>query len=165
MEHKGVLLDTSFFIRLLNANDPLHNNALDFFRYFLEQGLVLKVSTIAIAEYCVRGDINELPLKNVMVLPFNYDHAIKAGKMMSEVYAEKKRRGAQITPRMVIPNDTKMFAQADVDIDICYYATSDVESKKIYNMLKAQESNLSFSFLDITKSYTQYFGILDFKDD
>lgn len=38
-EHNGVLLDTSFFIRLLNANDPLHNNAMGFFKYFLEQGL------------------------------------------------------------------------------------------------------------------------------
>lgn len=164
MERNGVMLDTSFFIRLLNANDPLHYNALGYFKYFLEQGFVLKVSTIAIAEYCVGGDIDDLPLKNLMVLPFNYDHAVKAGKMMAEVYAEKKQRGAQIAPRMVIPNDTKMFAQADVDNDVNYYATSDVECEKVYELLKTKEGNLSFSFLDITVPYTQSFGLLDFKD-
>lgn len=164
MEHNGVLLDTSFFIRLLNADDPLHDNALGYFRYFLEQDFVIKVSTIAIAEYCVGGDITDLPLKNMMVLPFNVNHAVRAGKMIAEVYEEKKKRGAVITPRMVIPNDTKMFAQADIDTEVNYYATSDVECKKIYDLLKAREGNLSFSFLDITKNYNQYFGLLDFKD-
>lgn len=38
--------------------------------------------------------------------------------MIAEVYADKKRRGATIAPRAVVPNDTKMFAQADVEPDI-----------------------------------------------
>jgi predicted nucleic acid-binding protein len=36
MIHKGVLLDTSFFIRLLDKNDPLHNNAKEYYKYFLD---------------------------------------------------------------------------------------------------------------------------------
>lgn len=35
MEQDCVLLDTSFFIRLLNEEDPLHNNALGVFQIFL----------------------------------------------------------------------------------------------------------------------------------
>ena len=50
MEQDCVLLDTSFFIRLLNEEDPLHNNALGYFRYFLEHDFMIKISTIAIAE-------------------------------------------------------------------------------------------------------------------
>ena len=115
-----VLLDTSFFIRLLNPEEKLHNNAVGYYRYFLEHDIILKVSTIAIAEYCVRGDLLDLPLRNLMVLPFNIHHSVKAGKMMSHVYEEKKRRGAIIPLRAIIPNDTKMFAQADVEEDICY---------------------------------------------
>ena len=42
MEQDCVLLDTSFFIRLLNEEDPLHNNALGYFRYFLEHDFVIK---------------------------------------------------------------------------------------------------------------------------
>ena len=92
MTQTSVLLDTSFFIRLLNPEEKLHKNALGYYRYFLENDIVLKVSTIAIAEYCVRGDIFDLPLRNVMVLPFNISHSVKAGKMMAHVYEEKKRR-------------------------------------------------------------------------
>lgn len=76
----SVLLDTSFFIRLLNDEDPLHQNAKDYFRYFLDNDIILKVSTISIAEYCVRGSLDELPLMNVQIIPFNLDHAKKTGE-------------------------------------------------------------------------------------
>ena len=46
MELNCVLLDTSFFIRLLNEEDPLHENAFGYFRYFLEHDFVIKISTI-----------------------------------------------------------------------------------------------------------------------
>ena len=164
MEQDCVLLDTSFFIRLLNEEDPLHNNALGYFRYFLEHDFVIKISTIAIAEYCVRGEVSELPLKNMLIVPFNFDHAQRAGKMIAEVYAEKKKRGATIAPRAIVPNDTKMFAQADVEPDINFYGTADVECKKVYDMIKASEGTLSFGFIDITIPYNEFFGILDFKE-
>lgn len=146
MEQDCVLLDTSFFIRLLNEEDPLHNNALGYFRYFLEHDFVIKISTIAIAEYCVRGDVSQ-----------------RAGKMIAEVYAEKKRRGATIAPRAVVPNDTKMFAQADVEPDINFYGTADVECKKVYKMIESAEGKLSFKFIDITIPYNAFFGELDFE--
>lgn len=76
MKH-SVLLDTSFFIRLLNDTDPLHINAKAYFKYFLENDIILKVSTISIAEYCVRGSLDDLPLKNIQIIPFNLDHAKK----------------------------------------------------------------------------------------
>ena len=164
MEQNCVLLDTSFFIRLLNEEDPLHENALGYFRYFLEHDFVIKISTIAIAEYCVRGEVSELPLKNMLIVPFNFDHAQRAGKMIAEVYAEKKKLGVTITPRAVVPNDTKMLAQADMEPDINFYGTADVECKKVYDMIKASEGTLSFGFIDITIPYNEFFGILDFKE-
>ena len=93
MEQNSVLLDTSFFIRLLNEEDPLHNNALGYFRYFLEHDFVIKISTIAIAEYCVKGEVSELPLKNMLIVPFNFDHAQRSGKMIAEVFMQR-RKGA-----------------------------------------------------------------------
>ncbi len=163
MEQNCVLLDTSFFIRLLNEEDPLHENALGYFRYFLEHDFMIKISTIAIAEYCVRGEVSELPLKNMLIVPFNFDHAQRAGKMIAEVYAEKKKRGATIAPRAIVPNDTKMFAQADVEPDINFYGTADVECKKVYKMIESAEGKLSFDFIDITIPYTTFFGELDFE--
>lgn len=76
MKH-SVLLDTSFFVRLLNEDDRLHKNALDYLKYFLENEVTLKVSTISIAEYCVKGTVDELPLRNLQIIPFNLDQAKK----------------------------------------------------------------------------------------
>ena len=84
--------------------------------------------------------------------------------MIAEVYAEKKKLGATIAPRAVVPNDTKMFAQADVEPDINFYGTADVECKKVYDMIKAAEGSLSFRFIDITIPYHQFFGELKFED-
>lgn len=84
--------------------------------------------------------------------------------MIAGVYAEKKKRGATIAPRAIVPNDTKMFAQADVEPDINFYATADVECKKVYDMIKTSEGTLSFDFIDITIPYTTFFGLLDFKE-
>jgi len=39
MRHKAVLLDTSFFIRFLNDEDSLYNNADDYFRYLFKRRL------------------------------------------------------------------------------------------------------------------------------
>lgn len=164
MEQNGILVDTSFLIRLLNEADPLHESALDYFRYFLENDFVVKVSTIAIAEYCVRGDMDDLPFRNMLVVPFNIDHATAAGKLMAMVYREKELRGAKIAPRAIVPNDTKMFAQAHVEEDIRYYATSDVECKKVYDLIKQGGGALSFQFIDITTPYDVFFGELKFTE-
>lgn len=69
-----------------------------------------------------------------------------------------------ITPRAVVPNDTKMFAQADVESDINFYATADVECKKVYDMIKASEGKLSFEFINITIPHNIFFGVLNFEE-
>jgi len=48
---RGVLLDTSFFLRFLNDTDPLFKNADDYFRYFLKNDFSLFISTISVAEF------------------------------------------------------------------------------------------------------------------
>jgi len=78
MTHRSVLLDTSFFLRFLNDADPLFKNADGYFRYFIQQEIAMVISTISIAEYCVGGDINELPLRNLQILPFNLEPTPKS---------------------------------------------------------------------------------------
>ena len=89
MKH-SVLLDTSFFIRLLNDEDPLHLNAKGYFKYFLEKEIALKVSTISIAEYCVVGKLEELPLRNLQILPFNLKDAERTGEFAKIIFKENK---------------------------------------------------------------------------
>lgn len=158
MKH-SVLLDTSFLIRLLSDEDPLHQNAKGYFKYFLEQDIVLKISTISIAEYCVVGKINELPLKNLQIVPFNLDHAERTGEFAKIIFDENKSSNAYLTPRAIIPNDSKLFALADTDKTISHFVTSDSRSAKTLSALK-KGTNPKFDLIDISTPYNQTYGIL-----
>jgi hypothetical protein len=158
MTHNAVLLDTSFFLRFLNEADPLFKNADGYFRYFLDKEITMLVSTISIAEYCVGGDVHELPLKNLQIVPFNLDHARKTGELAKIVFQHKNR--LQLKERNIIPNDTKLFAQADIEKIVAFYLSSDTESYKIYKLLDDQ-IKLRFQFINLNMPYSQTFGILD----
>ena len=136
MKYSSVLLDTSFFIRLLNDEDPLHNNAKGYFKYFLEKEIILKVSTITIAEYCVVGELQDLPLRNIQIIPFNLDHAKRTGKFAKIIFSENKLAKEKLSPRAIIPNDAKLFAQADIDKTVTHFVTSDIRSQKTFSAKK-----------------------------
>jgi predicted nucleic acid-binding protein len=155
----SVLLDTSFFIRLLNENDILHSTALGYFKYFLEKDIILKCSTISIAEYCVRGSFDELPWRNVQVVPFNLNHGIRAGEFAKIVFNEKDQ--LDLKHRNIIPNDSKLFAQADIEESITHFVTSDEECLKIHKILKTQAS-ARFDTINIRIPYNEIFGLLAF---
>lgn len=159
MRH-SVLLDTSFFIRLLNDEDPLHKNAIGYYKYFLENETVLKVSTISIAEYCVLGKIEDLPLKNIQILAFNLKEAEKTGEFAKILFKENKISEESLSPRAIIPNDSKLFAQADFDKTITHFVTSDVRSKKTLALLR-KGIHPKFEIISIDVPYTETFGILD----
>ncbi len=159
MTHKSVLLDTSFFLRFLNDESPLYNNADRYFRYFIQNEITMMVSTISIAEYCVGGDIQELPLKNLQIVPFNLDHSKRTGEFAKIVFQNKQK--LKLNERNIIPNDTKLFAQADCEKSVEFYLSSDTESLKIYNLLK-QSINPKFQFIDLNTPYNEIFGVIDF---
>src|SRR5690606_20032734 len=117
-----------------------------------------KCSTISIAEYCVGGKFDELPWRNLQILPFNTDHGIRAGEFARIVFKEKGR--LEISNRNIIPNDSKLFAQADLDKTVTHFMTSDQECKKIYNIIE-DKTSLSFKIIDINIPYNECFGVLD----
>ncbi len=156
--HKAVLLDTSFFIRFLNDSDALFKNADSYYRYFLQQEITMMISTISIAEYCVGGDVNELPLRNLQILPFNFDHSKRTGEFAKVVFLNKEK--LKLKERNIIPNDSKLFAQADCEVAIEFYLSSDSESNKIYNLLK-QESSTKFQFINLNTPCNETFAFLD----
>lgn len=163
MKHKSVLLDTSFFIRLLNDEDPLHQNAKGYFKYFLENEIVLKVSTITIAEYCVIGAIEDLPLRNIQIIPFNLDQAKRTGEFAKVIFTANKTSGEKLKPRAIIPNDSKLFAQADLDKSITHFVTSDARSQKTLATLK-KVINPHFDIIEISTPYSQTYGVIDFDE-
>lgn len=157
--HRSVLLDTSFFIRLLNIEDSLHKNAKSYFKYFVENDIIMKFSTISVAEFCVRAEIENLPLENIQIIPFNINHAKTAGLFAKEIFKQKEITNLEIRPRAIIPNDSKLFAQAHEEKSINYYITSDSESGKTIKLLKIN-LNTNFTFVDINIPVNEVFGEL-----
>ena len=140
-----VLLDSGFLIRLMNPNEPLHRVALDLFKDYVSSGVTCMVSTVALAEYGVKGELRYLPTKYLQFLPFQYHHAEVAAMFMRRIIQVKQERGAEIKSRVIIPNDTKMFAQASAETDIYAFVSADAEAKKVYELLE----DPGFEFVNI----------------
>ncbi len=160
MMPEGALLDTSFFLRFLNEKDDLFDKADKYYKYFLQKEIRLFISTISIAEYCVGGTVDQLPLKNILVLPFNIEHAEKAGELARILYDARRNNQLILGERTIIINDAKLFAQADTDPRINYFVTSDSRSLNIFNTIK-NKTNLNFTIIDINNNHTEIFGLLN----
>jgi hypothetical protein len=156
----GVVCDTGFLIRLNQPQDPLHANARGYLKYLLANDHHLYVSTIALAEYAVRDRIENLPMRYFQVLPFNIDHAQKAGEFARLVFSKRDQIPEEITQRVIIPNDTKMFAQADVTSGITHCLTADQKCETVYRLIK-ESAAIGFQILSLRISYQQAFGELD----
>jgi predicted nucleic acid-binding protein len=148
--------DTSFFIRLLKEDDPLHSNAKGYLEFLLDNSAIILCSTIVMAEYCVKGKLDELPLEFVQIIPFNPNHAVKAGEFARICFESR----IPVTERVIIPNDCKLLAQAEIE-HARYFLTSDTESKKLFDAL-SKRAGLTFDFVDIRVPASETFGVLVF---
>ncbi|MBR1788922.1 MAG: hypothetical protein IJ762_07030 [Bacteroidaceae bacterium] len=147
-------------IRLLDKTSNLHENALGYFRYFLENDFLIRMSTIAVAEFCVKDQIEHLPLQQILLSPFNAIHASRTGECARILYSAKAKGVLEVNARVLIQNDVKLLVQAECE-SAEYYLTSDSRSKRMYDVLK-ENNKLSFDFTDIHIPFSAKFGILDF---
>jgi ribosomal protein L27 len=94
------------------------------------------------------------------MLPFNVDHAVRVGNFRAAF------RGLQIAPgeRVIVANDTKLFAQADTTAEISHFLTADEECKKKYARLQEAGVRPTFEILSIRKPLNEVLGRLDFPD-
>jgi hypothetical protein len=120
----------------------------------------MMISTISIAEYCIGGDVHELPLRNLQIVLFNLDYSKRTGEFAKIVFNAKRNGKIEVAIRNIIPNDTKLFAQADCEKAIEFYLSSDRESLKIYNLLR-EETAPKFQFIDLNTPYNETSGLLD----
>jgi predicted nucleic acid-binding protein len=100
------LVDTSFLISLADPARTHHRAAAGYFREALRHGAPLYLSAIAASEFQVKQAVTDLPLRNFIVLPFNFDHAMTAGLLMRQLERDAGDR------RDVVKDDVKLIAQA-----------------------------------------------------
>lgn len=100
------LVDTSYLISLADPSRPHHEAAVSYLREALRRGVPLYLSAIVASEFQVKQAVTDLPLRNFVVLPFNFDHAMMAGLLM---------RGHQRVAgdvRAIVKEDIKLIAQS-----------------------------------------------------
>ena len=153
----SILLDTSFCIRLLKQDDPLHKNAYEYFQYFLENKIEMFLSTIVISEYSVKDDITNLPLKTMKIIPFDF----LDGKVAGEFYSilTNNRNKIQDIDRLIVKDDCKLIAQI-YNRKIEAYITKDRKSFSQFFEPLQREKNFSLDFLDLSISLKNYKGEL-----
>ncbi len=155
---KKVFFDTSFFIRLYKTDDSDYENAKTYWRRFRENDCELFLSTIVAAEFGTGGAIKKLPYKYVTVLPFNLNHAERAAALAMVAFESKRKGMVELENRVVIPNDTKILAQAE-EINTDLFIARDDNCEKVYQLMK-ENGLLSFDYLDLRTSPNQFFGEL-----
>lgn len=84
----------------------------------------------------------------------------KTGEFAAALFEENKIGKDLLTPRAIIPNDSKLFAQADIDKSITHFVTSDKRSKSTFSALR-KHIKPKFEVIDISTPYNETFGILD----
>jgi len=159
MTFDGILLDTSFIIRLLKTDDPLHANTKAWFRWLLDHNVPMHLSTISISEFCVKGSFDQLPLRNVRVLPFNWQHAQRAGQFTGLLLDQRKDE-----ERAVVINDIKMLAQADVEPRVSHFLTKDRKINAKVDLLSKAGVRLGVSILDLNTPIADILGQFSFPE-
>ncbi len=104
----GVVLDTSYLITLADPDRPNYGVARRYWQHFMEQGLPVYLPTIVVSEFCVRQAIPPEILRSCVVLPFNWDDAIKAAELD---FTQVRMPGDS---RTAVKDDVKIIAQAIV---------------------------------------------------
>jgi predicted nucleic acid-binding protein len=105
-------LDTSFLISFADPTRPNHSVAVEYFRYCVAERIPTWISTVAAGEFQVKQSINDLPLKNFGIQPYNLSHAIRAAALFNALRDTSARTEEH---RPIIINDLKIIAQAADD--------------------------------------------------
>ncbi len=144
----GAVLDTGFLISLVDRNRPCHDAARKYYRYFLENGVTMFLSTIVAAEFAVKQPVTDLPLRNFRVLPFNLGDAKRCAELNVSYYRNKYGAGQ----RDAVKDDFKIIAQA-VEQDARVLLTEDDKTLSVYCEHLRKDGKINFRVAGLQKGF------------
>lgn len=130
-----MLLDTSFLITFSDPGRANHAAAMQYYRECVRRQVPMYLSTIVISEFQVKQAINDLPLRNFVVLPFNVDHAMRCGVMIRNMARDPE------DDRVRVKDDFKLLAQCDCEL-LSHLITEDASTLAKY-LDRARETSLA----------------------
>jgi predicted nucleic acid-binding protein len=131
----SALVDTSFLITLSDPVREHHATALAYFKACIDRRVPLYLSSIVVSEFQVRQAINDLPLRNFIVLPFNIDHAMACGLLVKVLPRDSA------DDRVRVKDDFKLIAQCQCE-GISHILTEDASTLTKYIDRLRTESRL-----------------------
>lgn len=157
----GVLIDTSFLITLAGKGRHHHETARRYWRHFLENQIPIFLSTIVVSEFCIKQEIPPDMLRCCVVMPFNWDDAMRAAKL------DWKRHRPVGGERDALKDDIKIIAQA-TRIDAEFVITDDGESFYRYCKTFKEAGEVQFKAIQLEDGFDRAFfdpnGQRDFTD-
>jgi predicted nucleic acid-binding protein len=102
---RSALVDTSFLITLADGRRMHHAVAWRYFEAFAAHNLIVYLSTIVMAEFSVRQNIEDLGLRHFIPLPFTPAHAVEAGRLQNLIQRDPE------DGRVAVRDDLKLIAQ------------------------------------------------------
>ncbi len=105
--HNKILIDTCFLISLVNEDDPQHENAEEYFRYFISEGITLVLSTIVLTEFQDRQPKLEI-LENFQVAVFG----VEESNAHREHFSRSDTAKQSPKDKDGVKDDTKIIATA-----------------------------------------------------
>jgi hypothetical protein len=131
----SALLDTSFLISLSDPTRSNYATAVAYYRECVRRQVPMYLSAIVISEFQVKQAINDLPLRNFVVLPFNVDHAMRCGLIIRQMTRDRD------DDRVRVKDDFKLLAQCDCE-SISHLISEDASTLAKY-LDRARETGLA----------------------
>ena len=159
----GVVLDTSYLITLADQARPNHAAAKRYWIHFTDNAMPIFLPTIVVSEFCVKQEIPFGILQSCVVLPFNWDDAIRAANL------DFKREKQQDESRFALKDDIKILGQAVIK-EAAYVITEDAQSLYRYGKLMEAEGHARFRTIKLEDGFDLAFfnggqRELDLEDD
>jgi hypothetical protein len=152
--NNGVFLDTSFLISLANPREAQHAIAVRYYKHFLELGMPMGVSAIAISEFCVRQKWETMPTEHFILEPFSHEDGRAAASLD---FKRHQQTGKDPAPgsRQLVKDDFKIIGHAH-NRGYSYLMTGDHDTMFKYCEDLKVAGSIKFKVLSLEWGFRQH---------
>ena len=123
----GVILDTSFLIKLVDSTCKENQAAKAHWAYFASNDIRVFLPTIVVSEFQTQDQIPDFIYSSAILLPFNFNDAETCAKINFPKPEDRSGTKGQPGARQAIKDDIKIIAQA-INENVSFAISGDAET-------------------------------------